>query len=352
MKIYFVATESTDRNFFESELGMHELEFVDELNEVGADAEAVSIFIYSQIDASFLDSHPALKLVTTRSTAFDHIDLEECARRQVSVSCVPTYGDHTVAEHAFALLLAVARELREAVNFKAHFSYEAIRSIELRGKTLGLIGAGRIGQAMVPIAKAFGLEVAACDVREQPEAAARLGFRYVTLDELLRTSHFISLHIPLSSATRHILDRTAFEKCRRGVIVINTARGGLIDTQALMDAMDFGVVGGAGLDVLEDESAMRKEALSVISEQIVNRMTNPDASQTQDATRIKELQDIVRNKELLSRRNVIFTPHTAFNSMEAVERINTATVENIKAFDAGAPINIVTRQSSEASKSQ
>ena len=138
MKIYFVEVESSERPFFESELADHEMHFVSSLEEVEGDAEIVSTFIYSRVDVPFLDRHPAVKLIATRSTTYDHLELESCAKRNVTMCIVPSYGDHVVAEHTFALLLAVARRLRESMTLKgdSHFSYEALRGFELRYQDL------------------------------------------------------------------------------------------------------------------------------------------------------------------------------------------------------------------------
>ena len=344
MKIYFVEVESSERRLFESELANHELHFVSGLEEIEADAEVVSTFIYSRIDGPFLDRHPAVKLIATRSTTHDHLELESCAKRHVTMCIVPSYGDHVVAEHTFALLLAVARRLRKSMtlNDDSHFSYEALRGFELRSKTFGIIGAGRIGLRTIPIARSFGMNVIACDIRPRPELTGELGFRYVAFEELLAGSDIISLHANLNPSSYHILNREAFAKCRPGVVIINTARGKLIDTNALIEALDQGIVGGAGLDVLGEESVMRRRAERIISEQIVKRVREPierPRVAARDPIRAKEIEKLMRLGSLLLRPEVVCTPHTAFNCVEAIERINRVTVENIKAFVGGTPIN-------------
>jgi D-lactate dehydrogenase len=350
MKIYFVEVESSERRFFESQLADHELNFVSGLQEVDADAEIVSTFIYSRIDGSFLDRHPAVKLIATRSTTHDHVELESCAQRNVTMCIVPTYGDHVVAEHTFALLLAVARRLRESMTSKGdfHFSYEALRGFELRYKTFGIIGAGRIGLHTVPIARSFGMKVIAYDPQPWPERAKELGFRYVPFEELLRGSDIISLHANLNPSSYHILNRDAFAKCRPGVVIINTARGKLIDTEALIEALDKEIVSGAGLDVLGEESVMRRRAERIISDQIIQRVREPVERvrpAARDPVRTKEIQKLMRLGSLLLRPEVVCTPHTAFNCEEAIERINRVTVENIKAFADGKPINTLSPDS-------
>lgn len=344
MKIYFLETEPSEREFFTEQLEEHELYFASSLEEVEADAEVVSTFIYSRIDGTFLDRHPAVKLVATRSTTYDHLELEQCAMRRVTMCIVPSYGDHVVAEHTFALLLAVARRLREAMTLSgtSRFSYEALQGFELRSKTFGVVGTGRIGVQTIPIARSFGMNVIACDVRPRPELENELGFRYVAFDELLAASDIISLHASLNSSSYHMLDREAFAKCRLGVVIINTARGKLIDTEALIEALDKGVVRAAGLDVLGEEAVMRRRAGQIISEQIVRRLQEPFVppnGTAGDPRRVKEIEKLMHLGDLLLRPDVICTPHIAFNCVEAIQRINRVTVDNIKAFARGMPIN-------------
>jgi D-lactate dehydrogenase len=344
MKIYFVEVEPSERRFFESELSDHDLHFVSGLEEVEGDAEIVSTFICSRIDRSFLDRHPAVRLIATRSTTHDHLELESCAERNVTMCIVPSYGDHVVAEHTFALLLAVARRLRESMTLgdSSHFSYEKLRGFELRSKTFGIIGAGRIGLRTIPIARSFGMKVIACDIRPRPELAKERGFRYVAFEELLAGSDIISLHASLNPSSYHILNREAFAKCRPGVVIINTARGKLIDTNALIEALDQGIVRGAGLDVLGEESVMRRRAERIISDQIIQKVREPvelPKVTARDRLRAKEIEKLMRLGSLLLRPEVVCTPHTAFNCVEAIERINRVTLESIKAFIAGTPIN-------------
>ncbi|MEI6349765.1 MAG: NAD(P)-dependent oxidoreductase [Verrucomicrobiota bacterium] len=344
MKIAFVEAEPGEQKFFQRAFPGHTVMFESSLEDVERNCEVVSSFIFSRIDAAFLESHPRVNLVATRSTTYDHISLEECKARGVLVSYVPTYGDYTVAEHTMALILAMARRLREAfeMRLEKRFSYEAIRGWELRGKTLGIVGAGRIGMNVIRMARGFEMEVVAYDVHPQSEAAARLGFQYVPFEKLLRTSHIISLHAPLTPASRHMLNRDTFGKCRRGVLIVNTARGGLIDTGALIQALDAGIVGGAALDVLEQECLLRAEAEEVISDQILKHLlaSSATSSKATSRERISELQSFMRNGSLLSRKHVIFTPHCGFNTVEAVDQINRTTVANIRAYISGKPTNL------------
>ena len=344
--IYLIETQPSEWDFFRERLSDFSLRCVDELGEVEADAEAVSVFVHSRVDASFLDAHPHVKLVATRSTGYDHIDLAECARRGVTVCNVSSIDENTVAEHTLALMLAVARRLVEVgeANKKPNFRYETLRGFDLRGRTLGVIGTGRVGLHVIHISLAFGMKVLAYDPYNRSLMSELLGVQYVELDSLLHRSQVISLHAPLTPETHHLLDREAFGKMRPGVIIINTARGGLIDTQALLEGLDAGVVAGAGLDVLEDESVMQKEAPRIIADQIIENIQNtgpPEEFRMRHPDRVHDLQNLVNNQKLLSRANVVFTPHVAFNSIEAVERINSLTVQNIIAFFNNQPVNVI-----------
>lgn len=347
MKIYFTEAEPGERIKFASELEDHEVFFADSIEEVADDAEILSTFIYTQVDEEFLSAHPNLKLLATRSTTWDHIDLKKCTELGVTVCNISSYGDYTVAEHTFALILALARRLREVgeATKRRAFSYEALRCFELHGKTLGVVGTGRVGLETIRLAKAFGMRVIANDIRPNAEMSELMGFRYVSFEELLRESHVITLHAALSPASFHLIDRAALSKCRPGAFLINTSRGGLIDTKALLEALDAGIIGGVGLDVLEDETVMRRDCSDIIGDQIIRHMQSMFSSgvpcSTQDPTRVKELQDLIHNERLLAHKGVVFTPHVAFNSVEALDRIRQMTLQNIRCFLSGTPINVV-----------
>ncbi len=344
MIIYFVDTERAEQDFFASHLDEHDLRLAAQLGEVGPDAEILSTFINGRIDADFLDAHPRLRLVATRSQAVDHIDLEACQSRGVFVAHVPHYGDTTVSEHTFALILATSRRLRELLikPKNGRFSYEATRAFDLAGKTLGIIGMGRIGRRVAALAEAFQMKVIASDVKEASGVPETLHFEFVPHEELFVRAHIISLHTPLTPETYHIINRENLALCRPGVIIINTARGALVDTSALVEALDSGQVGGAGLDVLQDERVLRESAAHIIAGDIVKHLRSDSvAHEARDADRLREVQELMLSDAILTRTNVFFTPHVAFNSVEAVARLREVTVENIKAFLAGAPVNVV-----------
>ncbi len=204
------------------------------------DAEIVSTFIYSKLDRQVLEKLPSLRLIATRSTGFDHIDMEYCAERGIAVANVPSYGENTVAEHVFALLLAISHRLPEAMERaqRGQFSPEGSQGFDLAGKTLGVIGTGRIGQHVIRIARGFQMDVLAHDVAPDPDLAGRLGFRYVGLDDLYAAADIVSLHVPSLPETRAHARPDAFRRMKDGVVVINTARGDLIDTRALIQRAD------------------------------------------------------------------------------------------------------------------
>lgn len=330
-RIAFFEVKEWEREYLAARLGDAEL-FFDGGTVRAARAgewretECLSVFIYSRVSAELLAALPALRLVATRSTGFDHIDLEACRKRGIAVANVPSYGENTVAEHTFALILMLSR--------KVHKSYAQVQAgrvelamltgFDLQGKTIGVVGAGRIGLHVIRIARGFGMQVLACDVRRDPFLADLLHFQYVPLERLLEESDIVTLHCPLTPQTRHLLGRTEFAKMKKGALVVNTARGGLVDTDALVDALEAGKLGGAGLDVLEGEEWIREE------KQLLH--------ETQD---VEKLRTAVRNRVLLQREDVVFTPHNAFNSHEALARILDTTLENLAAYRAGQAINRV-----------
>lgn len=292
-------------------------------------ASVLSIFIKSKIDKYLFNQMPQLRFVTTRSTGFDHIDLKTAKKRDIRVSNVPTYGENTVAEHTFALILSLSRNLRKAYlrTVRNDFSIEGLMGFDLKGKTLGVIGTGHIGLHVIRIGTGFGMNVLAFDVQEKKFLSEVMGFRYVPLKELLNQSDIISLHVPFLPATKHLINQKNICDIKRGAILINTARGGLVETEALVKALNDGILAGAGLDVLEEEEFILEE----------NRLLKG----TENQTHWNKLQTVLGNHVLLHRENVIYTPHMAFYSREAVERILETTATNIKSFLAGHTLNEV-----------
>ena len=220
-----------------------------------SDAEIVASFIYSDLSAETLRQLPNLRLIATRSTGYDHIDLDYCREHGIAVCHVPSYGENTVAEHVFGLLLTISHHLAEAIDRtrKGDFSPEGLRGFDLRGKTLGVVGTGAIGRHVIEIASGFRMNVIAYDAYPDPQAAETLGFTYTDLDDLLQRSDVITLHVPDKPETHNLIGKAAFDQMQDGAVLINTARGGVMDVHALLEALSTGKVAAAGLDVLPDE---------------------------------------------------------------------------------------------------
>jgi len=332
LKLAFLELQDWEQKYLRGRIdGAHELVALREVLEDKhlsriADAEIVSPFIYSKLTAARLAKLPKLKMVATRSTGFDHIDIAECAKRGIMVCNVPFYGENTVAEHTFALILALSRKVHEAfVRVRAgNFSLDGLRGFDLKDKTIGVIGAGRIGLHVIRIARGFGMKVLAFDVKRDNFWAEVLGFEYADLNDLLGRSDIITLHAPYNRHTHHLINRDNIDKIKRGAILINTARGGLVNTDALLKALDDGILAGAGLDVLEGEETIYEESA------LLGDAVNPE-----------KLRTALQNHVILKKPNVVFTPHNAFNSQEALERILDTTAENIAAYVAGTAKNVV-----------
>jgi D-lactate dehydrogenase len=332
MKIVIFELEDWERGAFEQLREGHDVELLSapltlETAAEHADAEVVSTFIYSRLDRDVLERLPKLKLIATRSTGFDHIDLDHCQQNHVAVCNVPTYGENTVAEHVFGLLLTLSHKLDQAIDRtrKGDFSPRGLQGFDLEGKTFGVIGTGNIGRHTIRIARGFGMVVLAHDVKPDEEAARELGFDYVGLDELLRRADVISLHVPSIPQTHHLLSHPQFEQMKDGVVIINTSRGDVIDHRALLRGLAEGKVRGAGLDVLPEEPTIREEAELLRS--VYERKHNLDA--------------LLADHVLIRLRSVVVTPHSAFNTREAVARILETTVANIESYLRGKSQNLV-----------
>jgi len=331
MRIAFFEVDDWEEKYLENKLKGYFLRFSKEaLNSENAqkikDFDAVSVFVYSKVDGQTIQEIPGLKLVVTRSTGFDHIDIEACKKKGITVCNVPSYGENTVAEHTFALILSLSRNICKACirRFEHDASIEGLEGFDLKGKTMGVIGTGQIGLHVIRIAKGFGMNVVAYDVRQNRLLSEVLGFEYVSLEDLLARSNVITLHVPYIKATHHLMNKDTFKLVKKGAILINTSRGAIVDTEALIEALDNKILAGAGLDVVEGEELIKDE------KQLLHEPKN-----------LEVLTSFVREHVLLDKENVVFTPHIAFYSKEALERILETTVENIAAFVSGNPQNIV-----------
>lgn len=330
MKYAFFELEQWEKEYFQNEIKDNELVFFDTpLDEATPGIETFEVvvtFIHTQLNKEFLDKMPNLKFITTMSTGFDHIDLEECKSRNIPVSNVPTYGENIVAEHTFALLLAISRRMSESIERvrKGNFMPGGLTGFELKGKTIGVIGVGSIGTNVIKIAKGFGMN--AIVYKRTPDYALEkeLGCKFVELPILYQQSDVVSLHIPYSKETHHYINEEAFSQMKDGVVILNTARGALIDTNALLKALDSGKVKAAGLDVLEEEPLLEEEK-DLLSKEFDR----------------ERLMAVLQDHMLVNHPSVVITPHNAFNSEEALKKIVETTHENLVGFTAGAPINVV-----------
>lgn len=290
------------------------------------DSEAISVFVHDRVTPQVLGLMPGLKFISTRSTGYDHIDLAACRQKGITVSNVPSYGESTVAEHTFALILSLSRNIHKAYvrTAKGDFNLEGLMGFDLKGKTIGVIGAGHIGLHVVKMAKGFGMNVLVFDTRKDSFLEEIMMFRYATLDELLGNSDIITLHVPYSEKTRHMINMDNIGRIKKGALLINTSRGGLVEPDALTRALDEGILSGAGLDVLEGEELIKEER------ELLSKDFPAD-----------KMKSLLRNHILMKRDNVVITPHIAFNSREAVQRILETTAENIIGYLEGKPRNTV-----------
>lgn len=292
------------------------------------DVEIISVFAHAQpIDNRKLDYFTHLKMIATRSTGFNHIDLAYCQSRNIIVSNVPNYGSTSVAEFTIGSMLGLMRHIPLAKSqLKTNNVFlPAYMGESIKGKTVGIIGTGAIGRAVIKILEAFRATILPYDPFPC-EALIKKGITYATsLTELYQKSDIISLHCPATDENYHLLDENAFNLMKKGVYIINTARGSLIDTNALYHALLSGKVAGAALDVLENEDV------------VVER----DISTDMEKNNTEILLDSLINLKMLQLNNTLITPHIAFNSTDAIDAILSTTFENIKAFLAGTPINCV-----------
>jgi len=327
LKIAFFGVKPWERELIEKEIinleatgiGIFEDEVQDKID-LASNYEVISPFIYSKMSKEVLDKLPDLKMIATRSTGMDHIDIKECEKRKIMVKNVPVYGSHTVAEYTFALILAITKKIvsaNQAVE-DGEFSPEGLTGIDLEGKILGVIGAGKIGQNVIRIAKGFGMKVVAVERARDEKLAKSLGFKYVDLENLLKESDIVTMHVPYFPATPdnpgtyHLINRTNIKLMKEGSYLINTSRGPVIETEAIIWALNKGILAGAGLDVTEEETML--ESCSTVMGDKISK---------------DDLKELLSYHLLRDRDDVVFTPHNAFNTKEALERIVKTTVENI-----------------------
>lgn len=320
--VAFYDTKPYDREYFERtpDAGrmrrqFHEFRLSSETAASVDGAQAVCVFVNDRLDAPCLKQiHQAgVRLVALRCAGFNNVDLPAAKSLGLVVTRVPAYSPHAVAEHTIALLLALNRKIHRAYNrVREHnFSLSGLVGFDLHGKTVGVVGTGRIGRIVAQIFRGFGTEVLAFDPFPAPDWAAAHGVRYTDFETLLSTSHIVSLHLPLTPQSRHLLSAETFARMRPGAFLVNTSRGKLVDTTALIEALKSGQLGGVALDVYEEEEGIFFEDHS---------------------------GEILHDDELsrlLTFPNVLITAHQAFLTQEALSEIARVTTANLVRFAEG-----------------
>ncbi|MEK7591392.1 MAG: NAD(P)-dependent oxidoreductase [Patescibacteria group bacterium] len=278
------------------------------------DAEIISAFITTPFPRPVIEKLSNLKLLCTRSVGYDHIDIDACRGKGITVCNVPDYGSHVIAEHVFALLLSTLRHIREGEERmeSGTFDYRGLRGMALKGKTLGILGTGKIGRRAARIAWGFEMRILATDQCRTMELEKELGVHYVSFEELLKQSDILTLHIPATRETEHLLNASAFAQMKDGVVLVNTARGSLIDSGALLRALDSGKIAYAMLDVLEHE------------------------------------QNFQENETLIRHPKVVTTPHIAFYADDSMRSMYLDSIQSIEQWIAGnvpehvvRPLNVI-----------
>ncbi len=328
MKIAFFSTKDYDKTYFNQfntghgfDIAFHEASLTADTVGLAASCAAVCVFVNDRLDAGVVNAlaDMGVLLIALRCAGFNNVDVKAASARNMSVVRVPAYSPHAVAEHAVALMLTLNRKTHKAYNRvrEGNFSLERLTGFDFYGKTVGIVGTGRIGSVLARIMLGFGCQVLATDVCRN-ESLMASGVRYVELPELLAESDIISLHCPLTEQTRHLINDQTLGLTKRGVMLINTGRGALVDTRAVIRALKTGHLGYLGIDVYEQEENLFFQDLSetIIKDDVIARlMTFP---------------------------NVLVTAHQAFFTDEALSEIARVTLANIAAFDRGeALVNAV-----------
>lgn len=326
MKIALFSTKSYDRRFFDAaNSGRHELRYLEpRLTSASAPlakgADAVCLFANDRSDRAAIETFAELgvRLIALRSAGFNNVDLSAAHSKGIVVCRVPAYSPHSVAEHSFALILALVRKIHRAYNRvrEGNFALEGLLGFDLAGKTIGIVGVGNIGAVVAAIAKGFGCRILASDPVRRSECACLVD--YVDLDTLLAESDIVTLHCPLNSATRHLIDSSALDRMKPGAILINTSRGAVVDTQAVIGALKRRRLGGLAIDVYEEEEALFFEDRSdqaIMDDQFARLLTFP---------------------------NVLVTGHQGFFTVEALANIARTTIANCDSFErSGVPLHPV-----------
>lgn len=317
MKIVFTSVKPEEKDFFESQLkSFNPLIFPETIDKIDIkqieDTDILSVFVFDKLDRNLLSKLKNLKMIVTRSAGVDHIDLEYCKENNIQVAHLPAYSPKSIAEHTFALILALTRKLKKINNRTQKINYKQESQIlgeDLFEKSIGIIGTGRIGTEVAKMALAFFKDVYAYDIKENPQLK-ELGVKYIPLEELFKNSDIISLHVPYTPQTHYLINAENINKMKDGVILINTSRGRVVNTDHLYQAIMEGKISAAGLDVFEEEDVLILE-------------------------KYQEGKGDDKNLKILklnSLDNVIITPHIAYYTETALNNIRNCTVEAIKNF--------------------
>ncbi|HZI53941.1 MAG TPA: 2-hydroxyacid dehydrogenase [Chitinophagaceae bacterium] len=319
MKIAFFSTQPYDKEYFERYNQHHVITFFEaQLNEQTVNliqgCDAVCCFVNDRLHAAVIKSlaEMGIKIIALRCAGFNNVDLVAAKENQIAVVRVPAYSPHAVAEHAVALIMTLNRKTHKAYNRvrEGNFSLSRLTGFDLYGKTVGVIGTGKIGQCFARIMQGFGCKVLAFDLIVNTELE-NAGVKYLSLTDLLRQSEIISLHCPLTEQTKHLVNQTSLDIMKDGVMLINTSRGGLIDTKATINALKRGKLGYLGIDVYEQEEKLFFHDLSenIIEDEMIMR--------------------------LMSFPNVLVTAHQGFLTIEALTQIALVTLKNLEDFQKG-----------------
>ncbi|HMQ30589.1 MAG TPA: 2-hydroxyacid dehydrogenase [Chloroflexaceae bacterium] len=320
MRVLVYDTHSYDKTFLDgANGGRHQLEYTTaqldaQTAALAQNFDAVCLFVNDRADAAAMErlGQGGVRMIAQRSTGFNNLDLAAAARHGITCMRVGYYSPYAVAEFAVALLQTLNRRVHRAYNRTREFNFRlaGLLGHDIHGRTVGVVGTGKIGAIFARIMLGFGCPVLAYDVRENPECV-ELGVKYVPLDELLRSSDIISLHVPLMPQTHHMINAETLAQMKQGVMIVNTSRGGLIDTEALVEALQRGQVAAVGLDVYEEE----------------------------EGKFFRDLSDQVMDDEVLARLmtfpNVLLTSHQAFFTHEAMTTIAETTIKNLTDFEEG-----------------
>ena len=334
MRVAVFSTKPYDRQFLDlANGGRHELDYLDArltaaTAPLARGASAVCLFANDRADAEAVRSfaEAGVRLIALRSAGFNNVDLAAADAHGIRVCRVPAYSPHAVAEHTFALILALVRKIPRAYNRvrEGNFALDGLLGFDLAGKTVGVVGVGNIGLVVAQIARGFGCEVLGADPFPRKECE-EAGVRYCSLDELLSEADIVTLHCPLDSSTRHLIDGRALARMKSCAILVNTSRGSVLDTRAVIGALKRRQLGGLAIDVYEEEEALFFEdhsAETIMDDQFVRLLTFP---------------------------NVLITGHQGFFTFEALTAIAETTIANLNAFeDGGEPLHPVPRPAVDA----